>query len=137
MEFLRAQLNQISAQLRGMSISQRIAIVLLLMILAVGMWGLIHWGGQSEWIVLLDQSFPVDQLQRIQAELMTLPSVESKTQGDRVLIRGDEDRRRQIIAALAQRGALPRDTSLGYATLVKDNSVFVGDRSRMWMEHRG
>ena len=137
MEFLRAQASQIGEQLRGMSISQRVAVVLLLVVLTGGMWGLIRWGGQGEWVPLLDQAFSSEQLQRVQAELMTLSGVETKVEGDRVLFHGDEDRRRQLIAVLAQRGALPRDTSMGYAALLKENSVFIGDRSRMWMENRG
>lgn len=137
MEFLKAQAVQIGEQLRGMSVSQRIAIVLLLIILVGGMFGFIRWGGQSEWIPLLDQSFTADQLQRISAELMTLGGTQTKVEGDRLLVHGDEDQRRQLIAALAQRGALPRDTSMGYSSLIKENSVFVGDRSRVWMEHRG
>lgn len=137
MEFLKAQSTQIGEQLRGMSVSQRIAVGLMLVVLMGGMFGLIRWGGQGEWIPLLDQAFTSEQLQRIQAELMTLTGVETKVEGDRVYVHGDEDRRRQLIAALAQKGALPRDTSLGYSSLVKDNSVFIGDRSRVWMEHRG
>jgi flagellar biosynthesis/type III secretory pathway M-ring protein FliF/YscJ len=137
MEFLKAQVIQIGEQLRGMSVSQKIAIVLLLVILAAGMYGLIRWGGQSEWMPLLDQSFTADQLQRISGELMTLGGIQTKVEGDRLLVRGDDDRRRQLIAVLAQRGALPRDTSMGYAALIRENSVFVGDRSRVWMEHRG
>jgi len=136
MDFLKAQSNQVLAQLRGMSISQRIAVVLLLVVLGGGMWGLVRWGGQGEWIPLLDQSFTSEQLQRIQAELM-VSGEQTRVEADRVYIKGDEDRRRQLIAALAQRGALPRDTSMGYAALIKENSVFIADRSRVWMENRG
>ncbi len=137
MEFLKVQAGQINEQLRGMTVSQRIAVVLMLVVLMGGMFGLIRWGGQGEWIPLLDQAFTSEQLQRIQSELMTMTGVQTKVEGDRLYVHGDEDRRRQLIAALAQKGALPRDTSMGYASLIKDNSVFVGDRSRVWMEHRG
>ena len=136
MDFLKAQSNQVFAQLRGMSASQRIAVVLLVVVLAGGMWGLVRWSGQGEWITLLDQSFTPEQLQRIQAEMM-VSGDQTKVEADRLYIKGDEDRRRQLIASLAQRGALPRDTSMGYAALIKENSVFIADRSRVWMENRG
>jgi flagellar biosynthesis/type III secretory pathway M-ring protein FliF/YscJ len=137
MEFLSAQARQIAEQLRNMSVSQRVAIGLLVVVLIGGMWGLVRWGAQEEWIPLHPQAFTADQIQRIQGELLALGGDRARVEGDRVLIRGDEQYRQQLVALLAQRGALPRDTSLGYAALIKETSVFIGDRSRVWMEHRG
>jgi flagellar M-ring protein FliF len=136
MEFLNAQAKYIHEQWRSMSISQRLAIGLLLVIVLVGMWGMIHWGGQAEWTPLLDQAFTAEQVQKVQAEL-ALAGVRSKVEGDRVLIQGDDDARRQLTAVLAQRGALPRDTSLGYATLAHDDNVFESDQKTQWKQSRG
>lgn len=136
MDALNAQLKQIAAQLRTMTVSQRIAIGLLLVVVLGGMWGMIRWGTQAEWIPLHPQAFTAEQIQRVQGEL-SAAGVQTRVEGDRLMIHGDESQRARLVAMLSERGAMPRDTSLGYATLIKENSVFMGDRSRMWMEHRG
>ncbi|GJQ25642.1 MAG: hypothetical protein HBSAPP02_06740 [Phycisphaerae bacterium] len=136
MDFLSSQLRQIGEQLRGTSVSQRAAIGLLVVVLIGGMYGLVRWSGQPEWVPLLPQSFTPEQIQSIQASL-AVAGERSKVDGDRILIQGDEGRREQLTAMLAQSGSLPKDTSLGYAALVKASSVFMGDRSRVWMENRG
>jgi flagellar M-ring protein FliF len=136
MEFLNAQAKYIAQQLRTMSISQRVAIVLSVVVVVGGMWGILRWGSQAEWTPLLDQSFTADQIQQVQAEL-AMAGVSSKVEGDRVLIKGDDDARRQLTAILAQRGALPRDTSLGYATLARDDNVFESDEKTQWKQTRG
>jgi flagellar biosynthesis/type III secretory pathway M-ring protein FliF/YscJ len=136
MEFLRAQWSQIGRQVACMNASQRIAVALLVVVLLGGMYGLVAWSGQPEWMPLLDQAFSLEQIQKVQGELASA-GVATRVAGDRVMIRGNDEERRRLTAVLAQRGALPRDTSLGYSALVQQSSVFMGDRSRMWMEHRG
>ncbi len=136
MEFLSSQSRQIREQLRGMSASQRIAIFLLVIVLVGGMWGLISWGSEPSWAPLLDQSFTPSEIQRVQSELR-VAGVPSKVQGDRIHIRGDEEDRQRVQAMLSERGALPADTSLGYATLVNQNSVFIGEQRSRWLESRG
>lgn len=136
MEFLSSQFRQIGEQLRGTTVSQRAAIGLLVVVLVGGMYGLVRWSGQPDWVPLLPQSFTPEQIQSIQASL-AVAGERSKVEGDRVLIQGDDSRREQLTAMLAQSGSLPKDTSLGYAALVKASSVFMGDRSRVWMENRG
>jgi flagellar biosynthesis/type III secretory pathway M-ring protein FliF/YscJ len=113
-----------------------VAIVLAIVVVAAGMWGFIRWGSQAEWTPLLDQSFTAEQIQQVQAEL-AMAGVSSKVEGDRVLIKGDDDARRQLTAVLAQRGALPRDTSLGYSTLARDDNVFESDQKTQWKQTRG
>lgn len=136
MEFVSAQARQIAEQLRGMSVSQRIAIMLLVVVLLGGMWGMIRWGSEPDWIPLLDQSFTPSEIQRVQSELR-LAGVSTRVQGDRVQIRGADEDRQRAQALLSERGALPSDTSLGYASLVKQNSVFIGEQRSRWMESRG
>lgn len=136
MEFLSAQFRQIGEQMRGMSISQRIAIGLLVVVVVGGMWGMIKWGTEPDWIPLLDQSLSAEEVSRVQAELR-LAGVSSRVAGDRVQIQGDDEFRQRAQAILSERGALPADTSLAYASLVKQNSVFIGEERSRWMESRG
>lgn len=136
MEFLSAQGRQIAEQLRGMSISQRIAIGLLVVVVVGGMWGMIKWGTDPDWTPLLDQSLTSEEIARVQSELR-LAGVPTRVQGDRVQIQGDDESRQRAQAMLSERGALPADTSLAYASLVKQNSVFIGEERSRWMESRG
>lgn len=136
MEFVSAHARQIAEQLRGMSTSQRIAILLLVVVLLGGMWGMIRWGSEPDWILLLDQSFSPSEIQSVQSELR-LAGISTRVQGDRVQIQGADDDRQRAQALLSERGALPSDTTLGYASLVKQNSVFIGEQRSRWMESRG
>ena len=136
MEFLSAQARQIAEQLRGMSISQRIAMGLLVVVVIGCMWGTIKWGTEPDWAPLLDQSLTPEEIARVQSELR-LAGVPTRVQGDRVQIQGDDEFRQRAQALLSERGALPADTSLAYASLVKQNSVFIGEERSRWMESRG
>jgi len=136
MEFLKAQSQAIAEQLRTLSRSQQIAVTLLLVVLLGGVFQMMRWASQSEWTMLLDQPFTPEQMQHVQAELAVV-GVKTKTQGDRILIRGGDDQRQRWQAFLAQRGSLPRDTSLGYAALIKDSNVFISDQEQRWRQNRG
>lgn len=135
MEFLNAQTKYVADQLRSLSVSQRVAIALLLVILLGGMWGMIQWSGQGEWIDLLGQSLTPQELNQVETQLR-LAGVESNVDGDRVFIRGDEAQRQRIHAMLAQNKALPGDMSLGYAELVNEDNVWESDQKSRWKQQR-
>lgn len=136
MEFLKTQSKYIGEQLRTLSLSQRIAIGLLVVVLLGGIHQMMRWAGGSEWTMLLDQSFTPDQIQRVQSELAVL-GIQSKVEGDRVFIQGSEGDRRRFEAVLHQKGAMPRDTSLGYSALVSESNVFESDQKARWRQNRG
>ncbi len=135
MEFLNAQTKYVADQLRSLSTSQRVAIALLLVILLGGMWGMIQWSGQGEWIDLLGQSLTPQELNQVETQLR-LAGVESNVDGDRIFIRGDEAQRQRIHAMLAQSKALPGDMSLGYAELVNEDNVWESDQKSRWKQQR-
>ena len=136
MEFLAAQLRQIRGRLTGSSPSQWVAIALFVVLLGVAFVWMMNWAGQGEWTPLLDQALSAEETQRVQAEL-TLAGVESRVEGDRVKVRGGDDARQRLQALLAERGAMPRDTSLSYREIVNKSNPFTGDRQAQWIESRG
>lgn len=136
MDTLKAQTRYILDQLRTLSTSGRIAIALLVVLLLGGLYQMMSWAGQSEWRALLDQSFTPAQIQRIQAEL-SLVGAKTKVEGDRIFIRGDDDERQRFMAVLAQHGALPRDTSIGYDALIKNSNPFLSNQKERWLQGRG
>jgi len=135
METIKAQSRYIIEQLRTLSVSGRIAIALLLVILLGGAYQMMRWAGDPEWRTLLDQSFTPAQIQRVQAEL-AVTGAKIKAEGDRILIRGDDDERQRLMAVLAQRGALPRDISIGYEILIKSTNVFISNQEARWRQSR-
>lgn len=136
MEFLSAQIRQIIEQLRTLSVSQRIAIALLVVVVLAGLWGLIQWSSQPQWVALLDQAMTPEEIQRVQSELR-VAGIATRVQADRVHIQGTDEDRQRAQAMLIEHGALPRDTSLAYASLVEQNSVFIGEQRSRWLESRG
>lgn len=136
METLRSQTQYIIDQLRTLSVSGRIAIALLLVVLLGGTHQMLRWAGEPQWRSLLDQPFTPGQIQRVQAE-MALAGVKARVEGDRIYIQGGDEDRQRIMALLAQRGALPRDTSLGYDALIKNSNVFISNQEARWRQSRG
>jgi flagellar biosynthesis/type III secretory pathway M-ring protein FliF/YscJ len=135
MEFLNAQTKYVADQLRSLSASQRVAIGLLLVILLGGMWGMIQWSGQGEWIDLLGQSLTPQELNKVETQLR-LAGIESKVDGDRIFIHGDEGQRQRVHAMLAQSKTLPGDMTLGYAELVNEDNVWESDQKSRWKQQR-
>ncbi|MFQ5429117.1 MAG: hypothetical protein ACE5E1_02305 [Phycisphaerae bacterium] len=136
MEFLRTQSRYVGDQLRGMSTSQRIAVGLLLVLLLGGMWQMMRWAGEPAWTPLLDQALSAEEIQRVRGEL-TLAGIKTKVEGDRVLIQGGTEARQRSQAVLAQRGAMPQDTSPGYEELIKNSSSFISNLEQDWRHDRG
>lgn len=136
MEFLKSHAAQIGEQLRGMSNSARIAVVMSLVVALVGVWGLFSWAGTAQWVPVLDQPLSETESQRVRAAL-TGAGIESRQEGDRVVIKGETEQRRRAQAVLAQNDAMPRDTSLSYTSLLSNRSPFTGDSARRWAENRG
>lgn len=136
MEFLNAQIKYVGEQMRGLSVSQKAAIALLVVVLLGGMWGMIQWSRQAEWMPLLEQALTPQQMEQIEAQLVAA-GVETKRDGERLLIHGDSNERRRVQAYLGQNNALPKDTSLNYATLVKDDNIWESDHVKTWKHNRG
>ena len=136
MEFLNAQVKYVGDQLRGMSVSQKAAIGLLVVVLLGGMWGMIQWSRQAEWTPLLEQTLTADQIEQIEAQLVAA-GVQTKRDGDRLLIRGDQEERRRVHAYLGQNNAMPKDTSMGYSALIKEDNIWESDHVKTWKHNRG
>ncbi len=133
MDYLKQQLEHISAQLKTLTLSGRIAAGLLVVLVAIGVMWLSSAGTSPSWTTLLDQPFEPAEAQRVRGELV-LVGIEARVEGDRVLVRGGEDSRQRAQALLAQKGALPRDMSIGFQALIEKSNPFVGDREmdRRW-----
>lgn len=134
MDYLNKQLEYIRKQLGTLTRSGQIAAGLLIVLVVIGaVWMANYYGSGSSWTALLDQSVSANDAQRIQSELLVV-GIDTKVEGDRIMVRGGEDMRKRSQAILAQKGALPTDTSLGFQSLIEKSNPFIGDKEmdRRW-----
>lgn len=121
MEWLRQTVARIQAQLDVLSRSQKIAIVLCALVVAGSLMWLVRYSAAPEMVALLDQRM---SLEEIDLALKTLRDerIPAQQRGDRIVVRpADRDR---AMLALNSAGALPKDTSVGFAEMMADSDPF-------------
>ena len=131
MEFLRKLILQTGNHLKGLTVSQRLAIGSCVGLIALALLWLAHWASSPVMVPLLDQPMTAQELTAIEQRLTAL-GVSHKSSGNMILV-PSEDRIRAY-AQLAQSQSLPRDTSIGFAELIRDSSPWssVQEKDRHW-----
>ena len=127
MDFLRRIINQIKGQLGGLSVSQKLVIGLLLVIMVGSMLMMVEYASQREREPLLNQSFTQDQARRIISKLETW-GVEYELRGDQIWVSKSEHKK--LIAKLGYEQVLPEDTSAGWSILLDDSDMWASETSR-------
>ena len=127
MEFLRRTIDQIKAQLGALSISQRLVIVLLVVVMAGAIWWMSHYAGIREMTPLLNQSFNDTERYRIIQKLEAWDE-HYNIKGDQILVL--TSRHASIVSLLALAEALPEDISMGWATMLEDVDIFTPESVR-------
>lgn len=125
MDLLKAQYDRISAQLAGLSSSQKMltAALVAIMVMTLIWWG--RYAGDPEMEPVLDQSFSAQDVSRITASL-TSRGIRYTVSGDRILV--PADRKFEVIAALSYAHLMPRDTTSGFDEMMtKYNNPFQPD----------
>jgi flagellar biosynthesis/type III secretory pathway M-ring protein FliF/YscJ len=127
MEFLRRIIKQIQTQLGNLTVSQNIAIVLLIVIMCGAIWMLTNYAAQREMVPLLDQPLEKAAQARILQKLETWDE-KYELKGEIILV--PKSRQRKIYSMLAYSGALPEDTSIGFMSLLDDTDIFTPETVR-------
>jgi flagellar biosynthesis/type III secretory pathway M-ring protein FliF/YscJ len=132
MESLRKAVAQVMAQMRDMTLSQRLAILLGAVLVAVSVVWIAHWAAAPEMVPLLAQDLKPDELAALQSGLAGLGET-FKVSGNRVLVPASANRQ-AILARLQQDNHLPSDTSAGFAALVKEANPWISqdENRRRW-----
>lgn len=132
MESLQALLARVAGQLRDLNRSQRIAIVLGGLLVAVSLVWLLQWAATPEMVPLLDQELEPEELARVQQGL-ELSGQPFKLVGRKVMVRADANRQ-VLLAQLQQNDSLPADTSVGFSALVKESNPWISqaEHERRW-----
>ena len=132
MASLQIALSKAFAQLRELTRSQRIAIVLGGVLVGVSLVWLLQWAATPEMVPLLDQSLDPEDIALIQSGLDVLGEPYERN-GATVLVRASADRS-GILAKLQAQEQLPSDTSISFAALVKESNPWISatENDRRW-----
>jgi flagellar M-ring protein FliF len=131
MEFLRKLLLQTQTHLKGLGLSQRLAIGSCLALIVVALLWLTEWAAKPELVPLLDQPMSAQELAPIQQRL-DAQNATYKVSGSLIMVSAES--RARLLAQLGQQRALPNDISIGFAKLMEDSSPWLSmeEQGRRW-----
>ncbi len=131
MEFLRKLLAQTQSHMRGLTLSQRLAIGSCVGLIAVSLLWLVDWAAKPALVPLLDQQMSSQELAPIQQQL-DAQHVEYKVSGTTLLVPAES--RTRLLAVLGEQHALPNDISIGFAKMMEENSPWLSmaEQDRRW-----
>ena len=132
MDALRRTLEQISQQMRGLGLSQRLTLMLSAVLVAGAVLWIAQWAATPDLEPLLPQDFEPAELAQVQAGLGMLGQ-DYEVRGQRVYVPASANRL-ALLAGLQEQNRLPTDTSDGFAALVKDSSPWISqeESKRRW-----
>ena len=117
MEFLRKYLAQIKAQLTGLTLSQRLLIGLLVVVMIGTIFFTVMFSAKPEMVQLIPQPMTAEELNR--AEMALKGKYSYTVAGDRIMV--PVEKAYQIRGELFASQALPKDTSQAFAKLMEDS----------------
>ena len=120
MNFLRRVIDQIKEQLGGLSISQKLVIGLLLVIMLGSISMMVDYASQRERVPLLNQSFTPVQSKGIISKL-DMWGIQYELKGDQIWV--PKSVHKTLIAKLGYEGVLPEDTSAGWSILLEGGDI--------------
>lgn len=119
-------------RLQQMSLSQRLVIAMGALLVGGSLAWLGQWSTTPEMTPLLAQPLGGEELARVQAGL-DAAGIQSRVVGSQVLVPVSANRQ-ALLAQLQQGGNLPGDTSIGFASLVKEANPWISqeENNRRW-----
>ncbi len=132
MESLKKILAQVAAQLQGMTLSQRLAIVLAAVLIAASVVWMAQWAAKPEMVALLGQDLQPEELATIRAGLEAMNEPVS-VEGSRVYVSASANRP-ALLARLQQDNRMPADISSGFTALVQESNPWISqeENRRRW-----
>ena len=130
MDFLRKYLSQIKTQLAGLTVSQKLLIGLLVVVMAATIFVTVTLSAKPAMVVLIDQPMTPQDINK--AEMYLAGKYTYQVDGDKIMVPADEayEIRGELFAAQA----LPKDTTAALDSLVRSNNLFTTDANsrRQW-----
>src|ERR1035437_9842440 len=130
MDILRRYFGRIQAQIAGLTVSQKLLILLLTVVMIGTIFATVLFSGKPEMVVLIPQSMSPEDIRR--AESYLKGHYEYQVSGDQILV--PVEKAYAIRGELFAAQALPKDTTVAMTELIKTNNPFMsdGERSRQW-----
>ncbi len=132
MEALQKLISRISKQLSELSVSQRLALGMGTLLVAISLAWMGQWAASPEMVPLWDQQLSADDLATIRTGLDRM-NEPYEIRGDQILVRGAANRS-AIVAQLQQMNQMPSDLSMGFEALIKEANPFTSEseKDRHW-----
>ncbi len=119
MDWIRKWATQIQAQLADLSVSQKLLIATLGVVVLAAVFLVAVYAGRPQMVPVIDQPLSTGEQARITAYLDSR-NIDYKVEGDRVIVQ--PDRQAEVLAGLQMQQLLPEDTSRGFSTLIETQS---------------
>lgn len=129
MDFLNKQFKQIGSHLGGLTGSQRLVLVLCVVLLVGSAAWFYQWSGQAEMVPLLDQPMKPNELTNIEGQLASMGQ-KFRTVGGQIMIPVDD--RTRVQGVVAQQGLMPADTSIGFSKLIEESNMWIPREESRW-----
>lgn len=133
MEFLTRYFTQIRSHLSGLNTSQRIALSLCMVLIALSLVWLVQWSAKPQRVPLLSQTLSADDEANI-VDRLRAGREDFVVDNGRILVH-DADRAR-LLAMLQQARVLPADTSLSFKHVMENSSPFLSRDDAHWRKER-
>ncbi|MDX1563861.1 MAG: hypothetical protein R3236_00580 [Phycisphaeraceae bacterium] len=127
MDVLKRLITQIQAQVADLSVSQKLLIGTLLLVIPMMLWVVATYSGSSAMLPVLDQ--PMDEATRTRiVGYLQSNQIRFEQTGNQVLI--PAEKRPAVIAQLALSNLLPSDTSEGFKKFLAEQSWWWSEKHR-------
>lgn len=118
MDFVKRWLTQIQAQLQDLTLSQKMLIATLVIVIPMMLLLIFQWAATPEMVPVLDQSLDRARQSRITA-ILEGQGISYKLVGDRIMV--PREKQLMALATAQMQNLLPEDTSTGFDKLVVEN----------------
>ncbi|MAE61548.1 MAG: hypothetical protein CMJ49_09355 [Planctomycetaceae bacterium] len=131
MEFIRRSLAQVQAQLSQLSVSQKLLISTVMVIIVMALAMVMLYAAQPEMVSLPLETADAQQIIQISA-LLRASDIPHETRGNKVFVPIDD--RSRAMGTLAREQVLPTDTSSSFAEMLDKQDWWHGDKQQdqMW-----
>ncbi len=132
MEFLRKLFVQTTEHLKGLTVSQRLAIGSCAGLIVLSLLWLVNWAKAPVRVPLLNQPLTAEEMVPIQNRLDAM-GVSYEVSGDVLMV--PMDTRARLLATLDQGKILPNDISMGFKHLIEDSNPFRSGEEQAWAKN--
>lgn len=119
MEWVKRWWTQIQAQLGELTVSQKLLIGTLLIVIPMMLWLVVQYAAEPQMVPVLDQPMDSSQRARITSYLDSR-RIDYEMVGDRIAV--PVDRRLDVLASLQMQKLLPEDTTTGFDKIIENQS---------------